>query len=164
MATQKETKKKKGSRKEEIERRWKKYQEFAGYTDEELKTFRSFPQNIKAMEDAPDLVKNDIVFEVLEAKNCIAGYKPGDTFRVDPYGFLIVDQCPPKLCTGAIFAFKPLIGYAWQALMDGSKVLFHRTIHCPDVGVEHEGTGEILLKAYIVPHGEKWDPEKHKKD
>jgi hypothetical protein len=155
--------KKKETKDEALERRYKRYQEMTGYTDEELKTFRSFPQNIKAMEDAPDMVKNDIVFEVLEARNCIAGYKPGDTFRVDPFGFLMVDQCPPKLCTGAIFALKPLVGYAWQALMDGSKVLFHRTIRCPDVGVEHEGTGEILLKAYIVPRGEKWDPKKHKK-
>jgi hypothetical protein len=150
-------------KKPDMEKRWKRYQEMTGYTDEELKTFRSFPQNIKAMEDSPEMVRNDVVFEVLKVRNCIAGYKKGDTFRVDPFGFLMKDECPPNLCTGAIFAFKPLIGYAWQALMDGSKLLFHRTIRCPDVGVEHEGTGEILLKAYIVPRGEKWDPKKHRK-
>jgi hypothetical protein len=156
-------KKKAAAPRVDMEKRWKRYQELAGYTDEELATFRSFPQNIKAMEDAPDMVKNDLVFEVLKARNCVAGYKPGDTFRVDPFGMLMVDQCPPKLCTGAIFAFKPLIGYAWQALIDGSNILFHRTIRCPDVGVEHEGTGEILMKVYVVPRGEKWDPQKHKK-
>jgi len=144
---------------EAIEKRWKRYQELVGYTDEELATFRSFPQNKKAMEDAPYMVKYDIVFEVIEARHCIAGYKKGDTFRVDAFGFLMKDECPPVLCTGAIFAFKPLIGYAWQALFDGSTLVFHRTIRCPDVGVEREGTGEITLKLHLVPRGEKFKKE-----
>ncbi len=141
---------------EAIERRWKRYQELLGYTDEELAIFRSFPQNRKAIEDSPDMVKYDYVFDIIEARNCIAEYKVGDYFRVDPFGFLMKEECPKNLCTGAIFGFKPLIGYAWQALMDGSQYLFHRTIRCPDVGVEREGSGEITMKLYLVPRGQKW--------
>ena len=142
-----------------IERRWKKYQALTGYTDEELAIFRSFPQNVKAMEDAPEMVKNDVVVEIIDVKNCIAGYKVGDTFRVDPYGMLMLDQCPPKICTAAVFAFKPIVSYAWQALFDGSKMVFHRTVRCPDVGVCKEGTGEITMKIHIIPHGQKFEPQ-----
>ena len=144
---------------EAIERRWKGFQERADYSDEELAIHRSFPQNVKAKEDARMLAKYDVVFEVTEARHCIAGYKKGDTFRVDPSGLLMKDECPPVLCTGAIFAFKPLIGYAWQALYDGSTLVFHPTIRCPDVGVEREGTGEITLKLHLVPRGEKFKKE-----
>ena len=138
------------------EKRWRKYQELTGYTDEELAVFRSFPQNLKAIEASPLMANYEVVFEVIESANCIAEYKVGDTFRVDPFGFLIKDQCPPKLCTGAIFAFKPLIGYAWQAFFDGSTQIFHNTIKCPDVGVHCGGTGEISMRAHAVPRGQEF--------
>jgi hypothetical protein len=150
-------------KKAKLEKRWKRYQELTGYTDEELAKFRSFPQNVKAMEDSPLMVKYDLVIEITDVKNCMAGYKVGDTFRVDPFGFLMKDECPPNLCTGAIFAFKPLIGYAWQALFDGKTMLFHESVRCPDVGVHNAGTGEITMKAYLVPRGEKLKSKKAEK-
>ena len=163
MPAKKTEEKKKLSKKEQIKRRWKKYQELTGYTNAELKKFRSFPQNVKAMEDSPMMVKYDVVVEVTDVKNCMAGYKKGDTFRIDPYGFLIKEECPPNLCTGAIFAFKPLVSYAWQALFDGKTQLFHESIRCPDVGVHNAGTGEITMKVYVVPRGEKLKSKKPEK-
>jgi uncharacterized repeat protein (TIGR04076 family) len=142
-------------RKAEIEKRWNRFQEIMGYTDDELAVFRSFPQNVKSMEDSPAMVKHDVIIEVVEARNCVAGYKAGDTFRVNSFGFLVKEDCPSNLCTGAIFAFKPLVSYAWQALFDGGTQLLHNTVRCPDVGVHQQGTGEITLRAYIVPRGEK---------
>jgi uncharacterized repeat protein (TIGR04076 family) len=136
---------------EKMEKRWRKYQELTGYTDAELEVFRSFPQNVKAIESSPLMASHELVIEVIASANCIAGYKVGDTFRIDPFGFLIKEQCPPTLCTGAIFAFKPLIGYAWQAFFDGSTTIFHNTIKCPDVGVHCGGTGEITMRAHAVP-------------
>ena len=134
-----------------MKKRWQKYQEMTGYTDAELAVFRSFPQNVKALESSPLMASHEVVIEVIASANCMAEYKVGDTFRVDPFGFLIKDQSPPKLCTGAIFAFKPLIGYAWQAFFDGSTTIFHNTIKCPDVGVHCGGTGEITMRAHAVP-------------
>jgi len=135
---------------EAMEKRWRKYQELTGYTDEELKVFRSFPQNVKAIEGAPLMATHEVIIEVIKSENCMAEYEVGDTFRVDAFGFLIKDECPSKLCTGAIFAFKPLIGYAWQAYFDGSTTIFHNTIKCPDVGVHCGGTGEITMRAHPV--------------
>jgi uncharacterized repeat protein (TIGR04076 family) len=160
MTPKKTDEKTKLTKKEQLKKRWKRYQELTGYTDEELKVFRSFPQNVKAMEDSPMMVKYDVMIEVTDVKNCMAGYKKGDTFRVDPFGFLIPEECPPKLCTGAIFAFKPLVSYAWQALFDGKTQLFHQSIRCPDVGVHNAGTGEITMKVYVVPRGEKLKSQK----
>ena len=78
-----------------LERRWKKYQELTGYTDKELAVFRSFPQNVKAIESSPLMANHEVVIEVIESSNCIAEYKVGDTFRIDGFGFLKQDQCPP---------------------------------------------------------------------
>ena len=139
---------------EAIERRWKILQERAGFTDEELAIHRSFPENVKAKEESPLLAKNHVVIEVIEAKHCIAGYKKGDTFRVDASGCLIKNECPPVLCTGAIFAFKPLVHYAWQAFFDGCTQIFHNTIKCPDVGVHCGGTGQIIMRAHAVKREE----------
>jgi uncharacterized repeat protein (TIGR04076 family) len=134
-----------------IERRWKKFQGILGYTDEELSIYRSFPKNVKAMEEASAFVKYYIVMEVIEARNCAAGYKAGDKFFVDGDGCLVVDKCPPKICAAAVWAFKPLIDRIWEAFYHGATDCFHDTVRCPDVGVEKGGAGEITLRARAVP-------------
>jgi hypothetical protein len=40
-------------KKEKIEKRWKKFQEAQGYSDEEISIYRSNPRYVKAMEYAP---------------------------------------------------------------------------------------------------------------
>jgi uncharacterized repeat protein (TIGR04076 family) len=137
------------------EKRWKKFQELTGYTDEELAIFRSYPQHVKAMENAPEFVKYKVVIEVLESHNCVSGYKAGDKFVVDHLGLLILDECPPKLCVGAISAFKPLVSKMWQAYYNGSVDVFQDIVRCPDVGVERGGTGEITMRVYAIPRDTK---------
>ena len=133
-----------------IEGRWKKFQEILGYTDEELETYRSFPKNVKVMEEAPAFAKYRMLVEVIEARNCIAGHKVGDTFLVDSTGCLVADQCPPRICAAAVWAFKPLIDRMWEAFTNGSIDVFHDTVRCPDVGVERGGAGEITMRIRAV--------------
>ncbi|MHC4684869.1 MAG: hypothetical protein ACYTEW_11225 [Planctomycetota bacterium] len=144
---------------DKIEKRWKKFQKMLDYTDEELAIYRSFPKNVKAVEEAPAFVKHYIVIEVLEAHNCAAGYQVGDKFFVDGDGCLIVDKCPPKLCTAAVWAFKPLVDRIWEAFYNGGTDILHDTVRCPDVGVHKGGAGEVTLRVRAVPK----DPEKRKK-
>ena len=134
-----------------VQRRLRNLQEHLCYTDEELEIYRSFPRHMKVMEQGRLFAKNKIVIEVIEAHNCGAGYKAGDTFVVDPTGTLVVEECPPKLCVAAIAAFRPLVSRMWQAFYDGSTEVFQDTARCPDIGIRNGGTGEIMMRVRAVP-------------
>jgi uncharacterized repeat protein (TIGR04076 family) len=136
---------------DKIERRWKKVQEHLRFTDEELAIYRSYSQHVSAMEKAPLFATHKMAVEVIEAHNCAAGYEVGDKFVVDAEGCLIPEECPPKLCVAAIFAFKPLVDRMWQAFYDNRTEILHDTVHCPDVGVHRGGAGMVTLRARVVP-------------
>lgn len=132
-------------------KRWKNFQEDLGYTDEELEVFRSNPNHVKAMEQAPAFATHNIIIDILESHNCTAGYRAGDRFVVDGLGFLINEESPKRLCIGAITSFKPLIDRMWQAFFDGKTDVLHDTVRCPDVGVHRGGWGEITMRVRAVP-------------
>ena len=134
-----------------IERRWKKVQEHLGFTDQELALFRSHPAHVKAVERARNFALMKMVIEVVEARNCAAGYKKGDRFVVDSEGLLVPAECPPKLCVGAIYAFKKLVDRMWQAFLDDSTEVLHDTVHCPDVGVHEGGAGMATMRIIAAP-------------
>ena len=134
-----------------MEKRWRSVQEHLGFTDEELTVFRSFPKNVRAMEDAPGFVTHKMVIEVLEAHNCAAGYRAGDRFTVDGEGCLVLEESPPRLCIAAVWAFKPLVDRMWEAFFNKGFEVLHDTVQCPDVGVHKGGAGQITLKIRAVP-------------
>jgi hypothetical protein len=136
---------------EMTEERWKKYQKRFGYTDEELAIYKSRPEHVKAMEEAAGFARNNIIIDIIEARNCAAGYKAGDKFVVNGEGMLLADQSPPTLCVGAIYGFKTLIDRVWQSFFLGSTEVLHNTVRCPDVGVERGGWGEITMRVRVVP-------------
>jgi uncharacterized repeat protein (TIGR04076 family) len=127
-----------------LEKRWRKLQELLEYTDEELKTYRSQPKKVKAVE--AELARNNIVVEIIAAHNCVMGYKAGDKFVIDGKGALVLDQCPSKLCVGAIAAFKTLTDRMTQAFYDGKSEVLLDTVHCPDVGLREGGWGMITMR------------------
>jgi uncharacterized repeat protein (TIGR04076 family) len=147
-----------------IEQRWKRVQRHLGFTDEELATFRSNPSHVKAMEEAKGFATMRMVIEVMEARNCAAGYKTGDKFVVDSEGFLVRDECPPMLCVGAIYSFKTLVDRMWQAFFNNSTEVLHDTVHCPDVGVHKGGAGMVMLRihAELKAKEQHIDPTKGK--
>jgi uncharacterized repeat protein (TIGR04076 family) len=133
------------------ERRWKKVQDHLGFTDEELAIYRSFPKNVKAMEESPAFGAHKMVIEVIESKNCAAGHVVGDKFTVDAEGCLVLEECPSRLCVSAVWAIKPLVDRMWEAFYHGSTDVLHDTIQCPDVGVHRGGAGQITLRIRSVP-------------
>jgi uncharacterized repeat protein (TIGR04076 family) len=139
-----------------VEKRWEGVQKHLGFSDDELRLFRSYPAHVKAMESAPCFAKMKMVVEVVEAHHCAAGYKPGDRFVVDSEGLLVAEECPEKLCVGAIYSFKPLVDRMWQAFFNDSTEILHDTVHCPDVGVRRGGAGLVTLRIHAEPKdGEK---------
>ncbi len=134
-----------------VKKRWRKFQEHLNYTDEELEIYRSEPKKTRAMEQASKFANYKMVIEIVESHNCGMGYKAGDRFVVDGDGSLVLAECPPKLCVGAIYGFKSLVDRMWQAFYDGSTEVLHDTVRCPDVGVGRGGWGEITMRIHAVP-------------
>jgi uncharacterized repeat protein (TIGR04076 family) len=132
------------------ERRWKKFQEMQGYTDEDIAKYRSNKRYVKAMEDAPKFMTHNIIVEVIESHNCNAGHKVGDKFVLTGNGYLIADESPKYMCIHALGAFMPYIYAMWERFyedLDPNGLLFD-IVHCPDTGCKKGGWGELLMRMY----------------
>ena len=145
--------------KEKNERRWKKFQEMQGYTDEEIAAYRSNPRYVKAMERAPKFMTHKIYVEVVESHHCNAGHKVGDKFVLTGNGYLIAEESPKLMCIHALGTFMPYIYAMWERFyedLDPDGLLF-TTLHCPDVGCKKGGWGEIIMRMYAkeVPKAER---------
>jgi uncharacterized repeat protein (TIGR04076 family) len=144
---------------EKTEKRWKKFQETQGYTDQEIAMYRSNPRYAKAMERAPKFMTHKIYVEVVESHNCNAGHKVGDKFVLSGNGYLIRDECPKFMCIHALGTFMPYIYAMWERFyedLDPDGMLF-TTVHCPDVGCKKGGWGELIMRMYAkeVPKEER---------
>jgi uncharacterized repeat protein (TIGR04076 family) len=137
-------------REEKIRKRWERFQENLGYTDEELAIHQSNSRHVKVMEGPSKFATHEIHVEVIEASNCGAGYRPGDSFVVDGEGLLDVERSPQKLCVSAIASLKGLVDRMWQAFYHDSDEVLHDTVTCPDVGVHRGGWGEITMRVKAV--------------
>jgi len=136
---------------EKMERRWKKFQDIQGYTDEEMAIFRSNPEYVRIIEYAPKFITHRIIVEVVEAHNCIAGHKAGDRIAVmTGNGHLITEEMPKYVCAFALFASIPRVYAMWERFhedLDPDGMLF-KISRCPDVGCRRGGWGEIVMKIY----------------
>ena len=133
-----------------MEKRWSKFQEALGYTDEEIAILRSDPQKVRAMERAPKFSTHNIVFECVYSRNCNGGHKLGDKIILDANGVLLRDQCPKRICVFAIQAATSYLYGIWERIgedFENLTTLFDK-VHCPDVGVERGGWGETIWKVY----------------
>lgn len=138
---------------EKIERRWKRFQEALGYTDEEIAIYRSDPNKVKAMERAPKFATHNIVAECVVSHNCNAGHKVGDKIVMDGTGVLLRDQCPERMCHSVIQVIVPSIYAIWERFgedLSDVSILLDR-VHCPDVGIERGGWGETVWRVYAEP-------------
>lgn len=139
------------------EKRWKKFQEMQGYTDEEMVLFRSNPRYVKAMERAPKFSTHKIIAEIVESHNCIAGHKEGDKFVLTGNGFVIADESPKYMCIQALAALPPYISAMWERFYEDldPDQMFYNTVHCPDVGCKRGGWGEVVMRVYAIPSTSK---------
>lgn len=136
---------------DKIERRWKKFQDAQGYTDEEIAMYRSKSQHRKAMENAPKFMTHKIIAEVVESHNCNAGHKPGDKFVMTGNGYLIAEESPKLMCMHALTTLMPYVFAMWDRFyedLDGELML--DMAHCPDVGCRRGGWGECIMRVYAV--------------
>jgi hypothetical protein len=133
----------------------KRYSQRVGYSDEEIDRFCEGGHRIRQInrlfEAAP---LYSIEAEVLNARHCNSGYKPGDKFVLDVDGNFISKLCPKRLCVYLISQLTIPVALINERLSEGlnpSDFHFMRYVKCPDSGVECMGYGEVMLEVKVVP-------------
>ena len=135
----------------EIEEIWRRFQKHMGYSDEEMKTFRSDPVKVKMVTGTPEFIKCRVVAEVIESHGCHAEHKVGDRIILNPGGQLLTDQSPRKICLSALTPISHVLPAISERLISRSDPKFERyhIVQCTDVGLDKGGWGKILMKVYL---------------
>lgn len=141
----------------EAEEIWRRFQKHMGYTDEEMKIFRSDPEKVKMVTETPDFVKTRVIAEVIESHGCHARHQVGDRFVMTAGGQLVAGESPPKMCMFALGPVSRVLPAIYERLVtrsdpDGKR--FH-IVQCTDVGLDKGGWGKVLMKVYLEKAGRK---------
>jgi uncharacterized repeat protein (TIGR04076 family) len=135
----------------ETEEIWKRFQKHMGYTDEEMKIFRSDSAKVKVVTQTPEFVKSRVIAEVIESQNCHAKHKLGDRFVMTAGGQLITEECPKRMCMFALAPVSTVLPAIYERLQtksDPNRERFN-IVQCTDVGLDKGGWGKILMKVYV---------------
>jgi uncharacterized repeat protein (TIGR04076 family) len=135
----------------EAEKIWKRFQKHMGYTDEEMKIFRSDPEKVKMVTETPEFVKTRVIAEVIESQGCHALHKVGDKFVMTAGGQLIAEECPRRMCLFALGPVSRQLPAIYERLITKSDPNLERVniIQCTDIGLDKGGWGKILMKVYV---------------
>jgi uncharacterized repeat protein (TIGR04076 family) len=130
---------------------WRRFQIHMGYTDEEMKVFRSDPVKVKMVTGTPEFIKCRVIAEVIESHGCHARHKVGDRFVLTPGGQLLTEEGPRNPCLSALVPVSHVLPAISERLMNGSDPGFERfhVVQCADVGLDKGGWGKILMKVYL---------------
>ena len=124
-----------------------------GYTDEQFEIFKkhAFPHKILQNKAIEDVLRTNVVFEVVESRNCNIQHKVGDKFYFNAEGYMITHKCPDKICP---FIMPVMTRMMWLVMERCYEGLDPRPTFyfgdCDDVGVECGGMGKIRIETKIV--------------
>ena len=124
-----------------------------GYTDEQFEIFKkhAFPHKILQNKAIEDVLRTNVVFEVVESRNCNIQHKVGDKFYFNAEGYMITHKCPDKICP---FIMPVMTRVMWLVMERCYEGLDPRPTFyfgdCDDVGVECGGMGKIRIETKIV--------------
>jgi uncharacterized repeat protein (TIGR04076 family) len=134
---------------------FKRFAKHVGYTEADLEHFQTGDPRLRQIERlARAAPKYSIVAEVVQARNCNSGYQIGDRFVLDVDGNFVVKLCPPRLCVYALAQFVVPVALINERLsedLDPNQFHFMKFVHCPDVGVECAGYGQVRFQIKVVP-------------
>jgi uncharacterized repeat protein (TIGR04076 family) len=130
---------------------WRRFQKHMGYTDEEMKTFRSDAEKVKTVTQTPEFVKRRIIAEVVESHGCHAHHRVGDRFVMTAGGQLIAEQSPKRICMFALGPVSHLLPAIHERMATKSDPAGERfnIVQCTDIGLDKGGWGKILMKVYV---------------
>jgi uncharacterized repeat protein (TIGR04076 family) len=132
-------------------RRWKVFQRHLGYSDEDIKKFRSDPRNEDVLEKSTALMNKIIILEVVESNGCNSQHKVGDKFFFDGAGNILTELCPKKICGYSLSSALMMVFTANEMIfagVDPNGIRFKRS-SCFDVGLQCGGWGKIVLELRV---------------
>ncbi len=143
----------------EVEEIWRRFQKHMGYTDEEMRQFRSDPLRVKMVTETPEFTTCRIVAEVIESHGCHARHAVGDRFIMTAGGQLITEDSPKRMCMFALGPVANVLPVVYDRLISRSDPKFERfnIVQCTDVGLDKGGWGKILMKVYAEPRPRRGD-------
>jgi len=135
----------------EAEEIWKRFQKHMGYTDEEMKLFRSDPDKVRMVVGTPEFAKARVIAEVIESHGCHAGHRVGDKFVMTAGGQLIAEASPRRMCMFALGPVSHQLPAVYERLIAKSDPKCERfsLVQCTDIGLDKGGWGKILMKVYV---------------
>lgn len=143
---------------------WKQFQEHMQYTDEELENFKKDPAKVKmALKMAdPEVKSKTLVFEVVEARGCGAGMRPGDRLFFQA-GILLDPARSSNWCGYPLAYSAAMYAAVFQNLVfhgiDPSQMV-HAVRDCGDATPKF-GYGQTVFKVYVVDESkEKLPPQR----
>jgi uncharacterized repeat protein (TIGR04076 family) len=128
----------------------KSLREMLRYNDEQWEAWKSNPRNFEKAMRGGDLGKYKLVAEVVSAYGCGAGHKVGDKI-VYLSGNLSCKESSEQICAGLLSVVNPYLNVLMENVFNGNdptKIAFNMG-HCPDVGVNHGGWGEVIVKVSV---------------
>jgi len=132
---------------------WLAVQQRLGYTDAELKLFKKRPFSRKILRNKviEDLIRTNVVFEVVESHSCNIGHKVGDRFFFNAEGYMLTHKCPEKICPYIMPVMARMMWLVQERIYEGlnPRPTFYFG-HCDDVGLRCGGMGQVLLETKTV--------------
>jgi uncharacterized repeat protein (TIGR04076 family) len=128
----------------------KSLREALNYTDVRWEKWKSNPRNIEMAKEGLNFEKYRLVAEVTSAYGCAAGHKVGDKIVYNG-GTLLCKESPERICFGLLSAISPCVHAVMERVFNGedpTKIAFDKA-HCPDVGVDHGGWGEVIAEVKV---------------
>ncbi len=140
--------KKEGSKMDDTE--IESLKEMLGYTDAQWETWKRNPENFERAKRGLELGKYKLMAEVISSYGCGAGHKVGDRI-VFSGGELLSKENPERVCSALLSSVVPYVHSLMERVFNGedpTKIAFPNT-HCPDVGVDHGGWGEVIVEVKV---------------
>ena len=131
------------------ETKLKPLKDMLGYTETQWETWKNNPRNLKIAENLKDSPKYKIIAEVSKSSGCAAGHRVGDKI-VYSGASLSCKENPERICSYLLDTMNPFVRNVFVNLASGVDVTQMATkAHCPDVGVENGGWGEVIVEMKV---------------
>lgn len=132
-----------------------RYAERVGYSGTELEKFKEGEHRVRQVKRLSQAARlYSIEAEVIKSRHCNSAYKIGDKFIMDVDGNFISKLCPKRMCVYLISQLTipvALINERLSEELEPNQFHFMHYVHCPDVGLECSGYGEVMLRVQVVP-------------
>ena len=133
---------------------WNAFQKTLNYTDEELEVFKADPKRTATAKKlfTPDIMKKDLIIEVVESHGCSCRMKPGDRLVFRALAQLDLERSSKNWCAHAMGPIPGIANMVQDRYASGLDIngMIYDHFGCGDVGPLRHGWGQVVMKAYVA--------------